>query len=198
MKRLLFLLSAVIVAAMNTGCDKKPSDDEGIPVPEEWTIFNIQDCDDDYRRMFWFSNGIIEICWGFPDEYVTFWWSSPLKIYADESLTPLKFISGQNGEDCDYAYNRRPVSGVAGSYTSGSFESMGYEIPEFGERYCSIRVRLPEPEGTFDFALICETDSGIRFRSSVYRITARLYTDEELGMKNDRGWTEVKIEKVGE
>ncbi len=196
MKRALFLLSAVIFAVLNIGCDKKPSDDEGIPVPEEWTIFNIQDYDD-CLKMFHSNEGRIEICWGFPEEELVFW-SSPLKIYADESLTPLKFISGQNGEDCDYAYNRRPVSGVAGSYTSGSFESMGYEIPEFGERYCSIRVRLPEPEGTFDFALICETDSGICFRSSVYRITARLYTDEELGMKNDRGWTEVKIEKVGE
>ena len=194
MKRALFLLSAVIFAVLNIGCDNKPSDDEGIPVPEEWTIFNIQDYEgDDYRRMRYFSNGIIDVYWAFHKEDSAFW-SLPMKIYADESLTPLKFVGGNDEFDCVYT---RPGK-EGGLYCMGSFAQIGFYSPEFGEEYCMARVRLPEPEGTFDFALICETDSGIRFRSSVYRITARLYTDEELGMKNDRGWTEVKIEKVGE
>lgn len=162
------------------GCQKSPEDD-GIQVPETWEIFSVQDLiTDEHKKMYSNTLNRTVIHWGFHEKDRDFW-SSPMKISADASLTPLKFLGGGRyncWEEPDY-WDINPKG----------FDGAGTVI-----------VRLPNTEETSEFALICETESGKVFRSPVYRITVRAYTKEELGMENTSEWklAEVKIEKVEE
>lgn len=126
-----------------------------------------------------------------------------MKISADASLTPLKFLGGdtdENGDELELEFATNDKYAGGGRYScSGNPYTWAWDInPRNFDCVGSIMVRLPKTEGTLDFALICETKSGKVFRSPVYRITSRLYTEEELGKENTSELAEIKIEKVEE
>ena len=185
---------------MAVGCEKSKEND-GVQVPEEWEIFSVQDLiTDESMKMYSNTSNRTVIYWGFYEKDWNFW-SSYLKITADASLTPLKFLGGgtdENGDELEleFATNDRYAGG--GKYwCSGNPYTWLWDLnPRSFDCASNVTIRLPKTEGTFDFALICETQSGKTFRSPVYRITVREYTKEELGTENTSGIAEVKIEKV--
>ena len=164
-----FAILAIVSAAMLCSCKEKVSDDS-IHLLEDWSLFLCQEME-----------------------------TNPLKkIWAEPTLTPLTFIEIP-GEEAgfDFATSRTDL-GKGGLYRPVWSPDMLPQNPENFDSISILYIRLPELNGTYDFALVGETMSGKLFRSPVYRITSKEYTKEEFPDEDAyiKGNLEVTIKKI--
>lgn len=192
-----FAILAIVSAAMLCSCKEKVSDDS-IHLLEDWSLFLCQEMETNpLKKMYYYAHGEIDLVWGHNGQEDAEFWADVKKIWAEPTLTPLTFIEIP-GEEAGFDFATSRDLGKGGLYRPVWSPDMLPQNPENFDSISILYIRLPELNGTYDFALVGETMSGKLFRSPVYRITSREYTKEEFPDEDAyiKGNLEVTIKKI--